>query len=69
MFFKSELEDTKKHVEEKGQQKRKRPETGHVSRLCRFCQTVLTYTCVCVCVCHTHTHTHTCVVLTQAFLA
>ncbi len=37
MFFKSELEDTKKHVEEKGQQKHKRPETGHVSRLCRCC--------------------------------
>ncbi len=38
MFFKSELEDTKKRVEEKGHQKRKRPETGHVSRLCRFCK-------------------------------
>ncbi len=25
-------------VEEKGHQKRKRPETGHVSRLCRFCK-------------------------------
>ncbi len=38
MFFKSELEDTKKRVEEKGKQKRKRPETGHVSRLCRCCK-------------------------------
>ncbi len=38
MFFKSELEDTKKRVEEKGHQKRKRPETGHVSRFCRFCK-------------------------------
>ncbi len=38
MFFKSELEDTKKHVEEKGHQKRKRPETGHVSHLCRCCK-------------------------------
>ncbi len=38
MFFKSELEDTKKRVEEKGHKKRKRPETGHVSRLCRFCK-------------------------------
>ncbi len=38
MFFKSELEDTKKPVEEKGQQECERPETGHVSRLCRICQ-------------------------------
>ncbi len=38
MFFKSELEDTKKRVEEKGHQKLKRPETGHVSPLCRFCK-------------------------------
>ncbi len=38
MFFKSELENTKKHVEEKGHQKRKRPETGHVSHLCRCCK-------------------------------
>ncbi len=36
--LKSELEDTKKRVEEKGHQKRKRPETGHVIRLCRFCK-------------------------------
>ncbi len=35
-FFKSQLEDTKKPVEEKGQQECERPETGHVSRLCRF---------------------------------
>ncbi len=33
-FFKSELEDTKKRVEEK----RKMPETEHVGRLCRFYQ-------------------------------
>ncbi len=38
MFFQSELEDTKKRVEEKGQQKCERPETGHVSPLCRFCK-------------------------------
>ncbi len=37
-FFQSELEDTKKRVEEKGQQKCERPETGHVSPLCRFCK-------------------------------
>ncbi len=35
---KSEHKDTKKRVEEKGHQKRKRPETGHVSCLCRFCK-------------------------------
>ncbi len=37
-FFERELEDTKKQEEEKGQQKRKRPETAHVSHLCRFCK-------------------------------
>ncbi len=37
-FFKSELEDTKERVEEKGQQKHKRPETELVDRLCRFCK-------------------------------
>ncbi len=36
-MIKSKLEDTKKRVEEKGQQKCKRPETRHVSPLCRFC--------------------------------
>ncbi len=29
---------TQRNVEEKGQQKCKRPETGHVSPLCRFCK-------------------------------
>ncbi len=37
-FFERELEATKKQVEEKGQKKCKRPETEHVSRLCRFCK-------------------------------
>ncbi len=41
MFFQSELEDTKKRVEEKGQQTCERPETGHVSPLCRFCKVEL----------------------------
>lgn len=40
-FFQRELETTKKRVEEKGQQKRKRPESPHVGRLCRFCKTEL----------------------------
>ncbi len=42
VFFKSELKDTKKHVEEKGQQKHKRPETGKWNW--SGAQTVLTYT-------------------------
>ncbi len=63
VFFKSELEDTKKRVEEKGHQKRKRPETGHVIHLCRFCKNATeaglkqsTHRHV------IHIHTHTCVI-------
>ncbi len=71
VFFKSEHKDTKKRVEEKGHQKRKRPETGHVSRLCRFCKMQLKRVSNSphIHMCGCHTHTYTCVVLTQAFLA
>lgn len=37
-FFQRELEITKKRVEEKGQLKRKRSDTRHTGRLCRFCK-------------------------------
>ncbi len=37
-FFQRELGATKKRVEARGQQKRKRADTQHTGRLCRFCQ-------------------------------
>lgn len=37
-FFQRELDATKKRVEERGQQKRKREESQHTGRKCRFCK-------------------------------
>ncbi|XP_067464800.1 uncharacterized protein [Thunnus thynnus] len=37
-FFQRELDATKKNVEERGQQKRKRAESQHTGRKCRFCK-------------------------------